>query len=136
MPVDEFLHLVRILQHFRVSELVVHILIFLQQVHDRLHTFAHDVDHRLAFIQQWLLLQVTDAVSGCHMHVALKVLLLACDDPHQCGLTGSVEAEDADLGTVVKAEVDVLEDGLSGGQRLADLHHVVDDLTSFFCHVR
>src|SRR5690606_28358447 len=136
LPRDELVHLVRIIEHVLIGELVVHLLVLLQQVHDGLHTLAHDLDHGLVLVQHGLLLQVADGVLRGEVHIALEVGLLAGDDPHQRGFTAAVQAEDADLGSIVEAEVDVLENGLSVGQRLAHLDHVVNDLTSFFCHCR
>ena len=136
MTRDELVHLIGVVEDILVGELVVHILVLLQQVHDRLHAFTHDVDHGLGLVQVRLLLQVADGIAGAQVHIAIEVLVLAGDDAHQRGLTRSVETEYPDLGSVVEPEVDIVEDLLSGRQGLAHLHHIEDYLTSFFCHGR
>ena len=136
MAGDQLVHLVRIIEDLLVGELVVHVLVLLQQVHDGLHAFTHDVDHGLGLVQLGLLLQMPDGVPGAQVDIAIEALVLARDDAHERGLTATVETEDTDLGSVVEAQVDIVEDLLSGRQGLPHLHHVEYDLTSFFGHFR
>ena len=64
LTVDQGIHLIRIFQHLRIAESLVHLLIFLQGVHDLLHAFLHDLLHGLARLQLRVLLQIPYGIPG------------------------------------------------------------------------
>ena len=81
-----------------------------QQVHDRLDAFAHDLEDGFVGIELRLLLEEADGVALAHGDLADVVRVHAGDDPEQGGFARAVQAEHADLGPVVEAERDVLQD--------------------------
>ena len=72
---DEGIHLVGVLKHIGVGESLVHLLELGQEVHDGLHTLAHNLDDGFFGVQLGLLLQVAHSVAGCPHHFAAVVLV-------------------------------------------------------------
>ena len=142
MAGKKFVHLVLVFVVFRESELLVDLLVFFQCVHDGLHTFLHHFQHGFLVIEVRFLLQVAHRVAGAPHHVALIALVDAGDDFHQGGLSRTVEADDAYLGSVEEAQIDVLEhlflvllDGLAHAYHREDDLFVVDCWHSLLCIV-
>ena len=75
-----------------------------------------------------LLGQIAHSVAIGPDDVALVGFIETGDDLHDRGLTRTVGSDDANLGTVVKGQVDVLEDVFSGRGRFVDLDHRKNDL--------
>ncbi len=60
---DECVHLVGVFKYIRVSESFVDFFEFGKEVHDGLHSFAHDLDYGFARVEVRLLLEIADRVS-------------------------------------------------------------------------
>ena len=130
LALDEGVHGVVV---HRFHELHGDLVVLREHVHDLLHAFLNHFEDGLVRVHLRLLLEVADAVAGGPDDLAAGRLLHARDDLQHGGLAGAVQTDDADLGSVEKAEVDVLEDDfVVVGQDLADPVHREDDL--FVCH--
>ena len=113
-----------LLVRHRLGELHVHLLVFLQQIHDFLHAFLHHFKHGLVVIHPRFLLQIPYRVPRSPDHLTLIGLLHSGDYLQQCGLPGSVQSYDAYLRTVEERQVYVLEYRLVVvGQHLAHPVH-------------
>ena len=117
-----------------LGEGVVHLVVLLQQVDDLLHGLLHHLLDGFGVVELGLLLEVAHAVAGGEDHLALVVLVDAGDDLHQARLAAAVEANDAYLGSVEEAQVDVFQNLAAGRYELAHAHHREDN---FFvvCHI-
>ncbi|MND68196.1 hypothetical protein D3C80_596400 [compost metagenome] len=94
------------------------------------HAF-HDVFERgLVRIELRLLLQVTDGRTFGEPGFTGIFLVLTGNDAQNRRLTGTVRAENTDLGVGIEGQVDVLKD-LLGAIGLVQSRHVIDELT---CH--
>ena len=78
--------------------------------------------------ERGLLGQIAHCVAVGPDDLALVGFVQTGDDLHDGGLTRTVGTDDANLGTVVKGQVDVLEDVFSGRGRFVDLDHRKNDL--------
>ena len=105
----QLVHLVLVLVVFRQAELLVDFLVFLQGIHDVLHALFDDLPHGLRVVQLRFLRQVAYRVAGREHHVALVALVQPCDDFQQGGLSGAVQTDDTNLGSIEETEVDVLK---------------------------
>ena len=94
----------------RLAELHVDFLIFLQDVHDFLNTFLYDLYHGLLRIHLRLLLKISDRITGCPYDFSLISLLDTRDDLHQRRLTCTVQSDYADLRSIEKWKINILED--------------------------
>ena len=104
---DEAVHLVIV---HGLHELEGDIVVFLQDVHDLLNTFLHHFQHRLLQVHLRFLLQVAHGVARGPHHLSFVGFLYAGDDLEQRRFTGPVKADDANLGPVEEAQVDIFED--------------------------
>ncbi len=103
-----------------VAELVADGLVLLEQTdHLRPPLFHHFLDG-LVLIELRLLLQEADRVAFRSRHLTDIVRVDARDDFQQGALAGAVQTQHADLGAVVKAEIDVAQHLLLRGIDLAD----------------
>ena len=93
----ESVHLVVV---HRLHELEGDLVIFIEDIHDLLDPFLHDLDDRLVGIHLRLLLKVANRIARRPDHLATVGFLHACDDLHQGRFTGAVQTDDADLGPV------------------------------------
>jgi len=75
-----------------------------------------------------VLLQQPDAVALAHGQIAAEARVPARDDVQECRLARTVQAEDTDLGPVIKAQADVFQDLPVGREGPADPRHGEDDL--------
>ncbi len=112
----------------RLGEPGVDLVELCQHFHDRLDRLTHHFDHGLGLVELRLLLEHADGVALAHGDLADVVLVDTGHDAQQGGLAGPVQAEHADLGTVVEAQRDVAQDLFVGGMDAPDAHHGVDDL--------
>ena len=62
---------------------IVHLLVLLQCIHNRLHSLLHHLFYRLAVVQLGLLFQITHAVARREDHLALVVLVNTGNDFQQ-----------------------------------------------------
>ena len=70
----------------------------------------HDVFlDSLSLVEGRFLRQVAHRVARAPHHVALILLIQACNNLHQRRLTGTVKADDANLSTIEETEVDVFK---------------------------
>ena len=134
LTLHQLVHLVRILVVFRQSELHVNLVVFGQRIVDVLYTLHDILFHRLLLVERRILRQITHGIARTPYHVALILLVEPGDNFHERGLTGTVQADDADLCPVEETEVDILEhlflvllDGL------AHTNHREDDLLVVDC---
>lgn len=97
LPLDESVHL---LVRHGFAELHVHLLIFLQDIHNFLHALLYHFKHRLVRLHLRFLLEVAHGIARSPHDLALILLLNAGDDFHQRRLSGSVKTDDADLCTI------------------------------------
>jgi hypothetical protein len=104
-----------------------------EQIDDLLYPFLDHFAHRLALIQQRLLLQIADAVALGEDRLAVELLVDAGHDPQQGRLARTVQAEHADLGAIEIGQRDVLDDRLFVVV-LADPHHRIDNFFCVFAH--
>ncbi len=130
----EGIHLLRIFVVLGQAELIVDFLVLGQRVDHFLYALHHDFFHRLVGIELWLLSQVTDGIARRENHLALVVLVQSGNDFHQCGLTGTVETDDTNLGTIEKGQVDVFQYLLVVLEGFAYSHHRKDNLL-VVCHI-
>ena len=105
---EELVHLVLVLVVFGQSELLVNLFIFGQRVHNVLYAFLYGFHYGLLIVQLGVLFKIAYRVAGAPHYVALIALLNSGNDLHQGGLTGSVQTDDAYLGSVKEAQVNVL----------------------------
>ena len=127
-------HLVGVGVHFLQAELLVDPVVFVQNGHGVGHAFLDNVEHRLVRVELRVLRQVAYGVARSEDHFALVFLFDAGDDAQQGGLSGAVESQDADLGTVEKAEVYVFQDGFAcAGVGLGHSRHGKNDFV-VVCH--
>ena len=123
LALDQGIHLVGIFEHLGVAERLVHLVEFCQQVHDRLHAFAHYFYHGLVGVEFRVLLEVSHGISGSPYHFAAIILVDSGYDFEQRRFTGAVQTYDADFGTVEEREVDVFQNLFLGRVDLAYAHH-------------
>ena len=97
LALDQRVHLVVV---HRLEELHRDVVVLLQGVHHILHPFLDDFQDRLVRVHLRLLLQVADAVARRPDHFAAEGRLHAGDDLQEGGFSGTVQADDADLGPV------------------------------------
>ena len=100
LALDELVHLVGVLKHVGVPESHVHLVELPQQVHNRLHTLADNLDDGLFRVELRFLFKVTDGVAGSENDLSLIVLVDSGNDFQQGGLSGTVQTDNADLGAV------------------------------------
>ena len=130
LPLDEAVHLVVV---HRLHELEGNLVVFGQDVHDGLNTLLHHFQNGFFRIHLRFLLQVAHAVARGPDHLSLVGFLHACDNFEQGGLTGAVKADNADLGPVEEAQVDVFEDDfIVVGKHFP--HTVHRENNGFVCH--
>ena len=101
-------------------------------VDDLLHTLAHNLFDRLPCLDLRLLLQETDRVARRDGSVAEDLSVLPGEDAQEARLAGAVEADDADLGTVIVGKPDVLQDHFHAVP-LGDAVHRIDDFLVVVC---
>ena len=77
------IHLVGIVEHVGIAERFVDAVEFCQEIHDRLHSLADHIDHRLVGIKLWILLKVAHGIAGGENHFALIALVESGDDFQQ-----------------------------------------------------
>ena len=123
LTLHQFVHLAFVLQDLRVAEGVVDLFVFLQQVHHMLHALLDHLPDSLLRVEPGILLQISYTVAGGEHHVSLVGLVDAGYDPEQRRLSGAVQTDDADLGSVEEGEVYVLKDLFLRGDGLGDSHH-------------
>ena len=113
---------------------IVHLVILLEGVHDRLHSLLHHLFHRLGVVQFRLLFQIAHAVAGREDHLALIVLVDSGDNLQQARLTRTVETDDAYLSTIEEREINVFQYLAAGRDKLPHAYHREND---FFvvCHI-
>ena len=109
LALDQFVHLVGILEHVGVAERGVHLVELLEQIHHGLHALADHFDHGLLGVELRFLLEISYGISGREHHLALVILVNAGDDFQQRRFTGAVETDDADFGAIEKGEIYVFE---------------------------
>ena len=80
-----FNELVHLLVAHRLGKLVVHLFVFLHQVHYLLHAFLYHFLDSLAVVKFRFLRQITHAVARRESHVALVVLVDAGNNLEQGG---------------------------------------------------
>ena len=73
---------------------------------DRVH---HVFEHRFREVELRFLLEIADGVALREPGLAVEVFVDARHDLHERALASAVAAEQADLGSGIKREVDVLE---------------------------
>ena len=97
LALDKSVHLVVV---HRLHELEGDLVIFIEDIHDLLDPFLHDLDDRLVGIHLRLLLKVANRIARRPDHLATVGFLHTGDDLHQGRFTGAVQTDDADLGPV------------------------------------
>ena len=110
LTLDERIHLVRVLHHLRVAEGEIDVLIFLQKVHNLLHTLLNHFQDGLVGIHLRLLLQITDGIAGSPDHFALVRLLDSGNNLHQGRFTRTVQSDDSDFGSIEERKINILKD--------------------------
>jgi hypothetical protein len=85
---------------------------------------------RLGRVEMRLLLQITDGRAFGEPGFTRPFLVLAGNDAQHGRLTGTVRAENTDLGIGIEREMDILENLLCA-VGLAKSRHVIDELA---CH--
>ena len=108
LTVDQGIHLIRIFQHLRIAESLVHLLIFFQGVHDLLHAFLHDLLHGLARLQLRVLLQIPYGIPGGEDHLSLIILIDTGDNLQQRRFTGTIQSNDSDFRPIEKGQIYIL----------------------------
>ena len=106
-----------------LGEGVVHLVVFLQQVNDLLHSLLHHLLDGLGVVEFGLLLEVADTVARREDHLALVVLVDSGDNLHQARLATAIKAYDANLSPVEETEVYVFQYLSAGRNQLAHAHH-------------
>ena len=130
LALDEARH--RVVVH-RLAELHVNILVLLEQGYrGGAPLFDHLADG-LRIVELGLLLQIAHRIAGRKDHLALEVLVDAGNNLHEGRLSGAVQTDDADFGSVEEGEVDVVQHFFLVGEGLTHTHHREDDF--FVCHI-
>jgi len=111
-----------------LTELRVHLVIALEERLGRRDTFLDVAEHGLGRIELRLLFQKSDRIALSRKRLADETLVLAGHDFQQRALAGAVQAQDADLGAVVKRQPDVLEHFGVGRMNFPETLHRVDKL--------
>ena len=75
---NQGVHLIGIFQHIGVSEGLVDLVKLSEQIHDGLHTFAHNFKHGLVRIELRLLLKVSHRITWREYNFALIFLVDTC----------------------------------------------------------
>ena len=100
----------RVVVGVRLGPLGHHGVVLVDEALDLADT-VHDVAlHVLGSIELGFLREVADGEAGCQARLAGEAVIEAGHDPEQARLTGAVGPDDADLGSGIEAERDVLED--------------------------
>ena len=97
---EQGVHLIGVFEHIGVAERFIDLVKFSKEVHDGLHTFAHNLDDSFLRVELRVLFEIAHGVAGREDNFALIALVNACYDFQQRRLTGAVQTDDADLGTV------------------------------------
>ena len=126
LALDEAVHLV-VIHGFH--EFFGDIVVLLEDVHHLLDALLYYFQHGLFGVHLRFLLQVTHRVARSPDHFALVGFFHTGNDLHERGLTGTVETDDANLGTIEEAQVYVFEnDFVIVGEHLTHPVHREDNL--------
>ena len=123
LTLDEFRHLV--VAH-RLGELEVYLLVLLEQVHGFLHCLLHHLFYGFVIVELGFLFQISHRVARGKHHFALIALVHPCYYLEQGRFSGSVQTDDAYLGTVEKGEIDVFKHLFLRRVQLAHTYHRED----------
>src|SRR5262249_19319017 len=97
-----------------------------EQTDSLLYGFFDYLAHGPAVINQRLLLEIADGITGRDHRLTVKVFINSCKDAQQRGLTRAIQADDANLCAVKIGEIDIFENRLFIIE-LTDADHGIDD---------
>ena len=92
------------------------------------HAGKHIAGHIHALVKLGLLRQITDLDSVGGPGLAIELGVQPGHDPQQCGLTGTIQAENANLGTRKEGQADILQHFLAAGPALGQAMHDINIL--------
>ena len=118
----------------RISKRLVDFIKLSQHIHDGLHTFLHHFANGFLRVELRILLQISHRIPGREYYISLVVMLYTCNNLKQSRFAGTIHTDNTYFCAIKKGEVDVVEDFLLRGERLAHTHHREND---FFivCHI-
>lgn len=105
----QLLHLVGVFVIFRQSEFLIDVVVLLQSIVNALHALHHVLLDRLRLVERRVLRQIAHTVTWAPHHIALILLVETGNNLHEGRFTCTIQTDDAYLGSIEEAEIDVLE---------------------------
>jgi len=134
LPSEELIHLVSILVVFRQCELLIDVLVFVERIHNVLHSLLHDFPYGLRRVEVRVLRQVAYGIPWGKHHLSLVLRVESSNDFHQCGFSSTIQTDDTNFCSIEEREVDVFQHlllVLLNG--FAHTHHREDDFLVVNC---
>ena len=108
------------------------LIVFKLQIDQRLHRFLDNFFHRLGVVQLRFLLQHATGIALAEDSLTQVIVIHTSHDFEQSAFTRAVQAQHANLGTIVKPQRNIAQDLFVWWDHFAHLHHRVNYLS--ICH--
>ena len=108
LALHQLVHLICVLIILRKTELHVDLIIFCKRIIHMLNPFHHVLLDRLLFIQWRVLGQIAHRIARTPHYLSLELLIETGNNLHKCGLTRTVQTNNANLRAVEETQIDVL----------------------------
>ena len=102
LTIDKSIQFIRIFQHFRISELLIDLLKFLQSVHNILYPLLHNLLNSFAGFQLRILLQIPYGISRRKNHFTLIIFLDTGNNFQQSRFSRTVQTDNTDFRSIEK----------------------------------